>query len=81
MTPMKRLAPRLLLAAAIAAELAALGGCYRRVVRATGPGADAYETYEPNIGENESVWSEPKPRVIERDPMPAAKPRQASQDD
>ena len=77
---MKRLAPRLLLAAALAAQLASLGGCYRRVVRATGPGADAYETYEPNIGENESIWSEPKPRVIERDPMPASRPAAQPQD-
>lgn len=79
---MKRLAPRLILAAAIAAQLGALGGCYRRVVRATGPGAGSYETYEPNIGEDESVWSQPKPKVIERDPMPAptAQPKQQPQD-
>ncbi|MFM8639180.1 MAG: hypothetical protein ACKOEL_00880 [Planctomycetota bacterium] len=65
-----------------AAHLAALAGCYRHVVKATGPGAGSYETYEANIGEDESVWSQPKPRVIERNPIPVptAQPKQSPDD-
>jgi hypothetical protein len=82
---MKRSASRTALpfaAALAAAHLAALSGCYRHVVKATGPGAGNYETYEANIGEDESVWSQPKPRVIERNPMPVptAQPKQSPED-
>lgn len=75
---------RILALLALAATAAGLlGGCYRRVVRATGPGADGYEIHEANIGEDESVWSQPKPKVIERDPMvaPTAQPKKQSGSD
>lgn len=67
----------LALLALAASATGLLGGCYRRVVRATGPGAESYEIHEANIGEDESVWSQPKPKVIERDPMvaPTAQPK------
>ena len=55
-------AARLLAAAAASLSLC---GCYRHVVKATGPGAGNYETYEANIGEDESVWSTPRPKVKE----------------
>lgn len=39
-----RFAPGLLLAAAMFG-----GGCYKHVVRVTGPGSSAYDVHEPNI--------------------------------
>ena len=57
------LAPRALLAAAIA--LPGLAGCYRHVVGARGPGAENYEVHEASVGEDESVWSTPRPKVKE----------------
>jgi hypothetical protein len=35
------------------------------VVGATGPGAENYEVHEASIGEDESVWSSPRPRIKE----------------
>jgi hypothetical protein len=41
---------RLLAALAIAVGAVAVNtGCYKRVVGAQGPGADAYDIYEPNL--------------------------------
>ena len=45
--------------------LPALAGCYRHVVGARGPGAENYEVHEASIGEDESVWSTPRPKVKE----------------
>jgi hypothetical protein len=59
---MRRPIPRFLALTLTAAALAAAGGCYKHVVGAKGPGADRYELHEPSIGEDESVWSTPRPR-------------------
>ena len=51
--------------AALAVALPALAGCYRHVVGARGPGAENYEVHEASIGEDDSVWSSPRPKVKE----------------
>lgn len=53
------------LATLLALALAGPTGCYRHVVGARGPGAENYEVHEASIGEDESVWSTPRPKVKE----------------
>jgi hypothetical protein len=53
--------------AAACASAAVLAGCYRHVVGVNGPGATNVEVHEANIGRDESVWNQPKPRPVERD--------------
>ena len=62
---MKHPCRRALPLAALALAATALPGCYRHVVGAKGPGAENYEVHEASIGEDESVWSSPRPRVKE----------------
>ncbi len=42
-------------AAALVIALVAAGGCYRRVVGVKGPGASAYDVYEPNLKTREDT--------------------------
>lgn len=59
------LPPLLALAAALVAATAT--GCYRHVVGVSGTSASRVEVHEANIGRDESVWSETRPRPVERD--------------
>jgi len=51
MNPHRRLRPWTLIIAA--ASAVSLCGCYSHVVSAKGPGAQAYDVYEPNFNEQE----------------------------
>lgn len=46
--------------AAIVLVLLPAGGCYRHVVEVRG-GPSNVPVHEPNIGKNESIWSNPEP--------------------
>lgn len=60
--------PRSPVAAVVAAvAMASLAGCYRHVVGVSGTSASKVEVHEANIGRDESVWSQPRPRPVERD--------------
>ena len=60
--------PRSPAAAVVAAiAVASLAGCYRHVVGVSGTSASKVEVHEANIGRDESVWSQPRPRPVERD--------------
>jgi hypothetical protein len=39
-------------------SLLVLGGCYRHVVRAEGPGTETYKVYPPNLQDEEDPASE-----------------------
>jgi hypothetical protein len=54
---------KVLVSGACAVAGGAAGGCYRRVVNATGPTSDSYDVYEPNLKDeevNESFWGDGK---------------------
>jgi hypothetical protein len=53
--------------AAAAIAVASLASCYRHVVGVSGTSASKVEVHEANIGRDESVWSQPRPRPVERD--------------
>ena len=60
--------PRSPAAAAVAAiAMTSLAGCYRHVVGVSGTSASKVEVHDANIGLDESVWSQPRPRPVERD--------------
>jgi hypothetical protein len=60
--------PRSPAAAVVAAvAMTSLAGCYRHVVGVSGTSASKVEVHEANIGRDESVWSQPRPRPVERD--------------
>lgn len=61
-----RIPPALALASA-ALALASGAGCYRHVVGVNGTSASRVEVHEANIGRDESVWSQPRPKPVERD--------------
>lgn len=61
-----RIPPALALASA-ALALASMAGCYRHVVGVNGTSASKVEVHEANIGRDESVWSQPRPKPVERD--------------
>jgi hypothetical protein len=48
-------------AAAVAVGALAAGGCYRHVVEVRG-GPSNVPVHEPNIGKDESIWSNPGPK-------------------
>ncbi|MFZ4467019.1 MAG: hypothetical protein ACOYO7_08170 [Phycisphaerales bacterium] len=54
-------------AVATAIVVASMAGCYRHVVGVSGTSASKVEVHEANIGRDESVWSQPRPRPVERD--------------
>ena len=53
--------------ASAALALASMAGCYRHVVGVNGTSASKVEVHEANIGRDESVWSQPRPKPVERD--------------
>jgi hypothetical protein len=59
--------PPVIALAAAAIVVASMAGCYRHVVGVSGTSASKVEVHEANIGRDESVWSQPRPRPVERD--------------
>lgn len=59
--------PPALALAAVALVLPSMSGCYRHVVGVNGTSASKVEVHEANIGRDESVWSQPRPKPVERD--------------
>ena len=78
--------------AALLAPACLLGGCYRHVVGASGPGSERYDVQEANIKQGESMWSQPDPQEREPDryggtalqrakPIPSQRPKTQGQQD
>ena len=61
---MRRPRHALIATALLGAALLACG-CYRHVVAVKGPASQNYDVHEANIQPGESMWEEPKPRVVE----------------
>jgi hypothetical protein len=59
--PAPRTRPAALIPAAVALGALAAGGCYRHVVEVRG-GPSNVPVHEPNIGKDESIWSNPGPK-------------------
>ena len=59
--------------AVLVMALIAAGGCYRRVVGVKGPGASAYDVYEPNVKTREEQQPENKYHSVPTKSVPTQK--------